>query len=151
MGYNRPAKYAREWGETEFGPAIAAMDLRKNLVKYVMDETYIPKRWRFVDAFPAIKEAELIRRTIVHANALRTNTDDPDFNIQNLKRRIQMQNDAMALCDDFDLKIQDIVADCQGATYGNIKTVTDALIKVKRLCTSWQKSDMKKLAELKAK
>lgn len=118
-----------------------------------MDETYVPKRWRLIDALPAIKEAELIRRTIVHANALRTDSDDRDFNIQNLKRRIQiqMQSDAIGLCDDFDLKIQDIVADCQNASFSSISPVTDALRKVKRLCVAWQKSDAKKLSGLQSK
>ena len=147
MAYGK-SRYRREWEPTEFDTGTAAIELRKRVVRYVMNENFVPKRWRFVDAIPAIQEAEQIRKIIIGANSLKTNTNSLEYNIKALQRRIQMQGNVIALCDNFDLKIQDIVADCQEATFKNIAPLTDGNRDVRRLCVNWQKSDVSKLRDL---
>ena len=66
--YSYGQNYRRNRTETKFDTLTLANQLKHKVSVYVMNETYVPKRWRYFNGKPAVDYARTIRDCISIAN-----------------------------------------------------------------------------------
>lgn len=60
--------YRRTRRETQFDTLDMAVSLKHKVSVYVMNDRYVPKRWRYINGKPAIDYARAIRDCISDSN-----------------------------------------------------------------------------------
>ncbi len=134
-GYN----FSRTIKETKFDTLVIARDLRAKVAKYVMNEKYVPKKWRFVDGIKAVDYAVEIRDSIALANDIKIGTDDADPD--KVRERLDLQEYALSYCNILQLQLLAIQEDCDGANDNNMREVTDLLDDLIKRLTKWHDTD----------
>ena len=62
--------HERDRGETGFAPVDYAASLQDSVTTYVMNEKYVPKKWRYVLGIDAIRKADEIYDSVSYANKI---------------------------------------------------------------------------------
>ena len=130
--------YARNRSETSFDTTTIAINLRDKVAKYVMNENHVPKKWRYIDAVPAIEYARIIRDCVSGANDIWIGEDHSPAMLET-RRMLQLM--ALMNCGHLEKQLIAIKADCQGATDENMREVSDLLESLLKKISSWSKSD----------
>ena len=104
-----------------------------------MNETYVPKRWRYFNGKPAVDYARTIRDCISIANDIWLDDKVPDE--EKVKKRAELQARALSYCNTLQQQLIDIVEECGGATEDNMREITDYLSDLIGKIINWSKSD----------
>ena len=118
--------YRRTRRETQFDTLDMAVSLKHKVSVYVMNDRYVPKRWRYINGKPAIDYARAIRDCIARA---------------------LLQEKALSYCNKLQLQLMDIIAECEGATDDNMREVTDLLSDLIGKIIKWNKSDNDRISK----
>ena len=132
------SNYRRNRKETKFDALEMANELKHKVSKYVMNENYVPKRWRYINGKPAVDYAREIRDNISFANDIRL--EGPDIKQMQEKRNAYQQK-ALSFCNILGSQLSDIISECAGATDENMREITDLLDKLIGKIINWIKSD----------
>lgn len=136
--------FRRDRHETQFDTLDLANELKHKVSVYVMNEKHVPKRWRYVNGLPAIDYARKVRDYIALANDIQLSTDTEP---EKLKDRKKYQDIALSYCNILQLQLMDIVAECEGATDDNMRSVIDVLRNLTGKIVKWSKSDSERLGK----
>ena len=137
--YTYGNNYRRNRTETKFDTLILANELKHKVTMYVMNENYVPKKWRYFNGKPAVDYARKIRDYVSLANDVWL--DDKVTNDEKLKARVDLQAKALSYCNILQLQLIDICAECSGATEENMRDVVDTLSNLIGKIINWSKSD----------
>lgn len=129
--------YARQRKETQFDTLDLAINLKRRIARYVMNEKRVPKRWRYVEGLPALNYAREIRDCISDANDIRIDGADPD----NIARRRRLQYKALSACNRLLEQLDDITEECEGATDESMRAIVDIITALVRKIPKWIESD----------
>ena len=137
--YSYGQNYRRNRTETKFDTLTLANQLKHKVSVYVMNETYVPKRWRYFNGKPAVAYARTIRDCISIANDIWLDDKVPDE--EKVKKRSELQARALSYCNILQQQLIDIVEECGGATEDNMREITDYLSDLIGKIINWSKSD----------
>ena len=135
--------YRKDRNETEFDTLDKAKNLKRRIAKYVMNEKKVPKRWRYVEGVKAVDYAVKIRDCISRANDIKFDPEHPDP--EKVKERLKFQDYALSYCNILQIQLDDIVDECEGATYDNMGPTFDELTELIRMTVAWKNSDNKRI------
>lgn len=136
--YTYGNNYRRTRRETQFDTLDIAVKLKHKISTYVMNERYVPKRWRYMNGKPAIDYARAIRDCISDSNDITLNKEQTP---ERLSKRLMLQEAALSYCNKLQLQLLDIIAECDGATDDNMREITDLLAELISKIIKWSKSD----------
>ncbi len=134
-GYN----FLRTRRKTQFDLLTIAVDLRRKVAKYVMNERYVPKKWRYFDGLPAVDYARTIRDDISLANDIKIGTKDADP--EKVKERLNLQEHALSYCNLLQDQLLDIIEDCEPATETSMREISDMLEDLIKRLMKWHDTD----------
>ncbi len=134
-GYN----FARTHKETDFDIMTLAVDLKKKVAKYVLNEKYVPKKWRYFDGRDAVIYARNIRDCASWANDIKIGTEDADP--EKVKERLEYEEKALRYCNMLQFQLMDIIDDCDGANEDNMSEITDDLDALMGKLKKWNEKD----------
>lgn len=137
--YTYGNNYRRNRGETKFDTLTLANQLKHKVTVYVMNDNYVPKKWRYFNGKPAVDYARTIRDYVSLANDIWLDDKIPDE--KKLEKRAELQAKALSYCNILQLQLIDICEECSGATEENMRDVTDTLSNVIGKIINWTKSD----------
>lgn len=137
--YTYGNNYRRNREETQFDTLTLANELKHKVTIYVMNESYVPKRWRYMNGKPAIDYARSVRDCVSMANDIWLDNKVPDE--EKMKRRGELQAKALSYCNILQQQLIDICDECDGATEENMRDVTDTLSNLIGKIINWNKSD----------
>lgn len=137
--YTYGNNYRRNREETQFDTLTLANELKHKVTIYVMNESYVPKRWRYMNGKPAIDYARSVRDCVSMANDIWLDNKVPDG--EKIKRRGELQAKALSYCNILQQQLIDICDECDGATEENMRDVTDTLSNLIGKIINWNKSD----------
>lgn len=126
--------FSRNREETRFDTLDLANELKHKVSVYVMNERYVPKRWRYFNGKPAVDYARMIREYVSRANDIRLKKEKAN-------ERAEMQDKALSYCNLLQLQLMDIISECEGATDENMRTIIDILSNLIGKIINWNKSD----------
>ena len=111
-----------------------AVCIASEITRFVMNEKNVPKHWRFVYAFPIIKQAQKLRQHIVDANTrYPANEDEPEKRKESQQLAIQANENLIQMLQDMLSVLTDIDAD-------KLDTIGEKLIRESALLRAWRKS-----------
>ena len=132
--YSRGSTYRRNRHDTKFDTIDMASELKHKISVYIMNEKYVPKRWRYFNGKPAVDYARQIRDLVSRAN-------DIQLSGEQWEERAELQDKALSFCNILQLQLIDIIAECDGATDENMREITDILSRLIGKIKNWSKSD----------
>lgn len=136
--------YRRTRRETQFDTLDMAVSLKHKVSVYVMNDRYVPKRWRYINGKPAIDYARAIRDCISDSNDIFLNKEQTP---ERLSVRALLQEKALSYCNKLQLQLMDIIAECEGATDDNMREITDLLSDLIGKIIKWNKSDNDRISK----
>lgn len=137
--YTYGNNYRRNRGETKFDTLTLANELKHKVSIYVMNEKYVPKKWRYFNGKPAVDYARAIRDCISMANDVWLDDKVPDE--EKVKKRGELQTKALSYCNILQQQLIDICEECDGANDDNMRDVVDTLSNLIGKIIKWNKSD----------
>lgn len=137
--YTYGNNYRRNRTETKFDTLTLAHELKHKVTMYVMNEQYVPKKWRYFNGKPAVDYARNIRDCVSLANDIWL--DDKVSDDEKTKKRSELQAKALSYCNILQLQLMDICAECSGATEENMSNLVDTLSNLIGKIINWSKSD----------
>lgn len=136
--------YARQRKETEFDLLDIAIDLKRRVARYIMNEKYVPKRWRYIEGLPTLEYARAIRDNISDANNVRIDTAI----LRDVTKRRDFQFGALAACNKLQEQLDDIIEECDGATDESMRAIINDLTQLVRRIPKWIASDSQRLNDI---
>lgn len=127
--------YKRLREETDFDTLELCDDLVRQTMKYVMNEKYVPKRWRFMCGEKLVNYADRIREYVTVANDIRA-TDE-----EKLEQRNTYQSRALSYCNLYQSKLIDMEEVIDSVTCENLRQITDTLDALIGHVVQWRKTD----------
>ena len=137
--YSYGNNYRRNRTETKFDTLTLANELKHKVTMYVMNEKYVPKKWRYFNGKPAVDYARKVRDCVSMANDIWLDDKVPDE--EKIMRRKELQARALSYCNILQLQLIDICEECDGANEDNMRQVTDTLSNLVGKIINWNKSD----------
>ena len=137
--YTYGNNYRRNRVDTKFDTLTLANELKHKVTVYVMNDSYIPKKWRYFNGKPAADYARNIRDYVSMANDIWLDDKVPDK--EKVKKRGELQDKALSYCNILQQQLIDIIEECSGATDENMRDVTDTLSNLIGKIINWNKSD----------
>lgn len=136
--------FRRNRKQTQFDTLDMAVELKHKVSVYVMNEKYVPKKWRYFNGKPAVDYARSIRDCISTSNDIKLEkTQSPE----KLAERARLQERALSYCNLLQLQLMDIIEECDGATEENMRQVTDLLDDLIGNIIKWNKSDNERIGK----
>ena len=137
--YTYGNNYRRNRVDTKFDTLTLANELKHKVTVYVMNESYVPKKWRYFNGKPAVDYARSIRDCVSMANDIWLDDKVPDE--EKFKKRGELQARALSYCNILQQQLIDICEECSGATEENMREITDTLSNIVGKIINWSKSD----------
>lgn len=140
------ARY-RKISEMEF--YHSAKVVRHKCNRFLMNDKYVPKRWRPVYTFPVFNLLDELFSCIIEANEIYP------YTVELVDRRKELQRKAIATCEKIFDKLQDLIetlyyseVDADNPLPGELIEIGDALDRTEGLLKAWKKKT--KLVNYKA-
>lgn len=137
--YSYGNNYRRNREETKFDTLTLANEMKHKVSIYVMNPKYVPKHWRYINGKSAADYARYIRDCVSIANDIWLDDKKPDE--EKVKKREEMQDNALHYCNILQQQLIDIQEECDGATAENMRDVVDTLSNLIGKIINWSKSD----------
>ena len=132
MSFYSGATYAKDRTETEFDLPEKAKYFRRKVMKYCMNESRVPKRWRYFIGEPIVEKASAVRDYIIMANDIKADTD------RKKELREEYRLKALSFCNLLQMDIEDMIDILDGCTYENMREITDDLVDIIKRVTKWK-------------
>ena len=127
--------YAKDRKPTTFDPIITAAKLQDAVTIYVMNEKYVPKRWRLIVGVDLIQKVDELNDNVIAANTIDA-TDETT-----LERRKELQLRATANCYQIDRKLQRMARAIPTATPSSMHDILEHLTNEVDYLRDWRKHD----------
>nr|DAO43629.1 MAG TPA: hypothetical protein [Caudoviricetes sp.] len=137
--YTYGNNYRRNRTGTDFDTITLANELKHKVTMYVMNEKYVPKKWRYFNGKPAVDYARAIRDCVSMANDIWLDNKIPDEGKKS--KRGELQAKALSYCNILQQQLIDICEECDGANDDNMRDVVDTLSNLIGKIIKWNKSD----------
>lgn len=111
-----------------------AVEIAKELTRFLMCDKNVPKSYRYVYAIPIIHLTQDLRRAIVSANTVFPNNE------HDLQRRKDLQQDAININETIIQALQDMLEVLTNIDVDKLDRVGDLLIQESALLKAWRKS-----------
>lgn len=127
--------YLKDRKETAYDPVDCAADLQDILTRYVMNEKYMPKKWRFVVGIKLIEKVDELTDYVIAANETWAKGKT------NMELRHKYWRAAYIACKQLDRKLQRAKTNIDTVTPDSLKTVIELLAKEEGLLIHKIRSD----------
>ena len=113
--------YARERKETAIQYVVTAQKLQTIVIKFLMNEKKVPKKWRFILVFGAIRKVNELLDNVVAAHNIFPNTEEK------LKQRIDYLNKGVLNCYQLENRFLCMMRVIETVNAGNLGDITSLL------------------------
>ena len=127
--------YARNRAESNMAFFAIGQKLEAAVVKYIMTEKYIPKKWRYMVGQKIIETAMDMMNNIVEANNVYCNTEEK------LKHRGDLQDKAIANVKQLDQSFRLLLMAIDTVTADSIKDISALIFEEKENLQRWKKTN----------
>lgn len=116
--------YARNRKGTPFDPLDNAAKLQDALTKYIANEKYVPKKWRFLIGTRILDKVDELMDEAIEANRINVRTNPEKKNIRKEKWR-----HVRTICDKLDRQLARLINVCPTADAGDMSEIIKLLDK----------------------
>ena len=127
--------YARQRAESSQAFFAVGQKLEIAVIKYVMTEKYVPKKWRYMIGRDVIDTALKMMNNIVEANSVYCNTEEK------LIYRTALQDRAIANVKQLDHKIGVLLRVIDTVTADSIKDISALIFEERENLQKWKKTN----------
>ena len=114
--------FARNRKSTPFDPIDTCAKLQDKLAKFIADEKYVPKKWRFLLGVRILDKIDELMDTVFEANGINTRSH-PELKDE----RKRLWHSARIKCDQLDRQIARLINVCPQANAGDMTEIIKLL------------------------
>lgn len=127
--------YARNRKKTKFDVVANAEKLQDEITLYVMDETKVPKKWRFMIGKGLIEKIDELNDNVIAANSIYATND------KELEDRRRYEQRAINNGYQLQRKLARLIRCVPSATASSLETITELLKEEIDDLNGWRKND----------
>lgn len=127
--------YLRNRRETVYDPVSLAADLQDEVTKYVMNEKYVPKKWRYLIGQGIIAKCDELADNVIAANEIWAKGN------KNMEARKKFWTMAYINCKQLDRKLTRAMCAIPTVTANSLNNIADLLYKEEGLLLTKKNND----------